>query len=447
MQPTNYHKLLLEQLQKALGPGAHIPEDYQTLLQLISDTYATFDADHKLFEAKIAQRTEQLIASTSRAYSFLDSLNMGFIMCDVNPEVVLANLPVRHMLATKTASNNSAQSTDTELKLDTIDKLLQPAIELKKLVLQSLAEDKPLECKEVNYGQRVLHLFIAPMVNEVSKGNKQQIGVIILVEDITEQKVLERSKDEFLSIASHELRTPLTAIRGNTALIKKHYLNAETNPDMAEMIADIHESSVRLISIVNDFLDASALEQGKIVMHPEIFLVNGVIGEVTRELEQLCHDKGISLVQDQSIASAPAVMADKQRIKQVIYNLIGNAVKFTDKGSITISAHADEHSVYVEVADTGRGMSDESQHLLFRKFQQAGTSILTRDTTKGTGLGLYISKLIVELSGGKIGLEHSEPGQGSTFSFSLPLAKTDTLHKSAEELAPSSSSHKPPFIA
>ena len=427
MQESNYNKLLLEQIQKALGGTVNIPANFQTLLQQINDSYNQFDADRKQFEAKVTQRTNQLIASTSSAYSFLDSLNMGFVMCDVNPEIVLTNLSMKHILATRTGGDVT-HAADTEWRLKTVDAILRPAIELKNLVSQSLATNKPIECKEVNFGRRVLRIFIAPMVNEVNQGNKQQIGVVMLVQDITEQKVLERSKDDFLSIASHELRTPLTAIRGNTALIKKYYGASLVDKDMAEMIDDIHDSSVRLISIVNDFLDVSALEQGKIVMHPETFALSEVVDEVVHELKQLCDDKHVSLVSDPGMSSTPTVIADRQRIKQVIYNLVGNAVKFTDKGSITISMKVDEHFVYTFVTDTGRGMSSESHSLLFRKFQQAGSSLMTRDTTKGTGLGLYISKLIVELSGGKIGLVSSEPGKGSTFSFSLPKAKTETTN-------------------
>lgn len=366
-------------------------------------------------EAKVKLRTDQLIASTSRAYSFLDSLNRGFIMCDVNGEVVLTNQPVQRILALKKPGN-------TEWNLATIDSLFQPNLQMKDAILDCLKSGKPNEIKDANFADRVLHIFIAPMINEVSPGDKQHIGVVILVEDITEQKVLERSKDEFLSIASHELRTPLTAIRGNTSLIQKYYGDKLPDKDTVEMINDIHESSVRLIEIVNDFLDVSALEQGKIIMKPEVFSLGETVTEVTRELQNLCNDKGIKLISDPSVATSPAVKADKQRVKQVIYNLIGNATKFTEHGSITISTRQDDKFVYVLVTDTGRGMSAESQRLLFRKFQQAGSSLLTRDSTKGTGLGLYISKLIVEQSGGKIGLQSSQPGVGSTFAFSLPRA-------------------------
>jgi signal transduction histidine kinase len=427
MESDTYNQLLLRQINEALGDIASVPAEFQPLLQSVSDYYNQFDKERTSLEAQIKLRTDQLMASTSRAYSFLDSLHMGFIMCDVSAEVVVTNKAVQYILSQKMTDTNTPAGpvANTDWTLAAIDGLLQPELQLKKLVLQSLATSLPLESKETNFGKRVLHLFIAPMINELSSGEKQQIGAVILVEDITEQKILERSKDEFLSIASHELRTPLTAIRGNASLIKKYYGNRLPDKDTVEMIDDIHESAIRLIDIVNDFLDVSSLEQGKMKMNPETFSLGEVVSSVLRELKALADAKGLALVSQPDVAGAPNVTADKQRIKQVIYNLIGNAVKFTDTGNITISAHADEHFVHVMVSDTGKGMSTENQRLLFRKFQQAGDSLLSRDATKGTGLGLYISKLIIELSGGSIGLQSSVIGKGSSFAFSLPRTKLE----------------------
>jgi signal transduction histidine kinase len=272
----------------------------------------------------------------------------------------------------------------------------------------------------------MLRVYLAPLTGQSADKILQLLGVVILVEDITEQKVLERSKDEFLSIASHELRTPLTAIRGNASLMKKYYADTIATTEMTEMIDDIHESAIRLIGIVNDFLDVAAIEQGKMNIQPATFQVQEVIADVIRELEHLCSDKGIVLQTDDSVADVPTVFADKARIKQVIINLIGNAIKFTDQGSITVSTRSDDSFVHIIVTDTGRGMNEANQKLLFHKFQQAGSSILTRDTTKGTGLGLYISKLIVELSGGTIGLQSSVENEGSAFAFSVPIALKTT---------------------
>jgi len=169
------------------------------------------------------------------------------------------------------------------------------------------------------------------------------------------------------------------------------------------MIDDIHESAIRLIDIVNDFLDASSLEQGKMQMNPEPFLPSEIIGGVVHELKAWAETKGVQLKVDESVANMPQVTADKHRIKQVLYNLIGNAVKFTDKGTVRVAATADANKVYTRVIDTGKGMSPENQGLLFRKFQQAGPNMLTRDNTNGTGLGcisqnLSLSKVRAQLS-------------------------------------------------
>jgi signal transduction histidine kinase len=418
MHPASPHSLLLKQVQEHLGDTKITPE-LQVLLEAVSRSYTNFDAT-------LQHRTDQLIASTSRAYSFLDSIHKGFMMCDTSGEIVLTNGSLRQMLATKDSAAAVSLSTET------VSAMFDPGVRFKERILQCLKSSKPSQQNEVNFGGLVLRLNFAPLLNDAGSASQQLLGVVILVEDITEQKVLERSKDEFLSIASHELRTPLTAIRGNASLIKKYYGASITDPDMTEMIDDIHEGAVRLIGIVNDFLDVAAIEQGKIEMHPETFALADVMSEVVRELEGLCNDKNLQLRSDQSVQAAPVVTADKQRIKQVIINLVGNAVKFTDEGSITISIWSDAQFVHTVVTDTGKGMSEENQKLLFRKFQQAGTSLLTRDTTKGTGLGLYISKLIVKLSGGTIGLQSSTLGGdgmsgGSAFAFSLPLGATQSV--------------------
>jgi len=159
--------------------------------------------------------------------------------------------------------------------------------------------------------------------------------------------------------------------------------------------------------------------------------VEKVIEGVAYEMKNVLAEKKIYLKVDKlTLDSLPLVWVDENRLKQVVYNLVGNASKFTDKGSITISASlsADKKFVKVLVVDTGRGMTPESQQLLFHKFQQASSSLLTRDTTRGTGLGLYISKMIIENMGGTIALEESIEGKGTTFSFTVPVG---TLERQA----------------
>jgi signal transduction histidine kinase len=213
-------------------------------------------------------------------------------------------------------------------------------------------------------------------------------------------------------------------------MIMDFYKDALKDPQLKEMVDDIHTSAERLIEIVNDFLDLSRLEQGKMSFAYVPTSLDKVIEGVTYEMKVVLNEKKIYLKTDKlTLNSLPLVWADENRLKQVIYNLIGNAAKFTDEGgiSITTSLSDDKTLIKVILTDTGRGMTEESQQLLFHKFQQASSSLLTRDTTRGTGLGLYISKMIVESMGGKIALESSVVDKGSVFSFTVPVATNEQL--------------------
>jgi len=439
---STYHKLLQRQIRKTLGEKYQITPELEQLFQHVSDTYIQADEDHALversleissqelsdinksIEQKVNLRTEELRQEHVRFMSSINSLGVGFMMCD-GGSISMMNPAMQHILAAATSSAGSEsepKTVRTDWTLDEVDGILRPSFRLKEALHESLESDQKVEFKKVDLGTKILHLFLAPILP--SEQSDQTLGVVVLVEDVTEQTIAERSRDEFFTIASHELRTPLTAIQGNAAIIRKYYPKLLTDPPLAEIISDIHESAVRLIQIVNDFLDVSALEQGKMPLSPTTLRLNDLMTAVRRDLEGICSAKGLALNVDPAFGEVPPVTGDEARIKQVIYNLVGNALKFTEKGSITIKASADEHFVHISVTDTGRGMSADDQRLLFHKFQQAGSSLLTRDTPKGTGLGLYISKLIIERSGGTIGLEHSEVGKGSSFGFSLPRAAT-----------------------
>jgi signal transduction histidine kinase/HAMP domain-containing protein len=246
---------------------------------------------------------------------------------------------------------------------------------------------------------------------------------VVVFEDISKERSLERTREEFFSIASHELRTPLSAIRGNSSMIQQYYADALSDPSLKEMIGDIHESSVRLIEIVNDFLDTSRLEQKRMKFQFEPLDVVEVARATIKEYQVTGSRQKIGLEVKPPEEPLPQVLADKNRTKQVLINLIGNALKFTSEGSVTVHFASDDDFVKVLVTDTGRGMDADAQKLLFKKFEQTGDTVLTRDSVRGTGLGLYISKLIMNQMHGRIDLESSEPGKGTTFSFMLPVIK------------------------
>ncbi len=366
--------------------------------------------------ANLQKSILQIKREGAKLQTSIGSLPLGFIMTDTNYNILLANASAKKVLC--------SQENDHTCTFEELCKVLGPSINIKAYVQKSITERKTFLIKEATFGSKFLKIFITAIIEE-----QLVIGSVILIEDITEEKVLERSKNEFFSIASHELRTPLTAIKGNTSLIKEYYLEGMKDKELKDMIEDIHQSSVRLIEIVNDFLDMSRLETGKIEFKKIAFDVSELVKNVIEELKINASQKSINLEYLAKDTKILDVFADLDKTKQVLINLIGNAIKFTEKGGVSISIEQIPQKtnsgigfLKILIADTGRGISQENQNLLFRKFQQAGDSLLTRDTTKGTGLGLYISKLIIEGMGGTIGLESTVEGKGTVFGFTLPIA-------------------------
>lgn len=230
---------------------------------------------------------------------------------------------------------------------------------------------------------------------------------------------LDKAKDEFFSIASHELRTPLTAIQGNTSMILDYFDKDIKDPSMREMLDDVLQSSARLIKIVNEFLDMSRLEQGKMLFVPKHFDLPELIRGLIHENKSMAHKQNSEIAYDgpQSLV----INCDPDRVTQVIINLMSNSIKHSQGGLVTIKLENSEASAIVHVIDTGSGISGENQKNLFRKFRQASGDALARDTSQGTGLGLYIAKLLVENMNGTIWLEGSELGKGADFAFKIPL--------------------------
>lgn len=362
-----------------------------------------------VIETQVKQRTRDLLEEQTRLTASLNSLDLGFVITDPAENIILTNPSVSRILNFSSPPTNFHQ----------IETLLQASCDLHQLHQTCRSSLASINLPNVVFGSLHLHLFLAPIV--LPPPNSEYIGTALVIEDITEAKILERSKDEFFSIASHELRTPLTAIRGNTSLILDHFGKALPDPMLTEMLGDIHESSIRLIGIVNDFLNLSRLEQGQIQFNHVTFDLLVLLHEIVQEFSQAASQKNLTLSVAKPAHPSFFVTSDHDRVKEVLVNLIGNALKYTDSGSITLTYEPKDTSVKILVSDTGRGIPLSQQPLLFHKFQQAGESLYTRDTTKGTGLGLYISKLIIGSLGGQIGLQSSTPGEGSTFYFTLPM--------------------------
>jgi GAF domain-containing protein len=223
-------------------------------------------------------------------------------------------------------------------------------------------------------------------------------------------------KSQFLANMSHELRTPLNAILGYTELMADGAYG-EPSEKMLGILKRLEANGKHLLGLINDVLDLSKIEAGQLVLELSDYCIQDIAQTVRSTLEPLAADKKLGFKVEVA-PQLPPGRGDGRRLTQVLINLVGNAIKFTDAGEVAIKAEANNGSFHVSVRDTGPGISSADQARLFQEFQQADNAITKKKG--GTGLGLAISKRIIEMHGGRIWVE-SQPGQGSTFTFTLPV--------------------------
>ena len=230
-----------------------------------------------------------------------------------------------------------------------------------------------------------------------------------------------RHKSAFLANMSHELRTPLNAILGFADLLQDQ-MSGPLTAKQARYADHIQTSGRHLLTLINDLLDLSKVEAGKLALHPEPFALSEALAAALQEIQPLADTKRLTLTLDAD--HAPAVLtADPVRFKQILYNLLSNAIKFTPEDErVTVTARTSNHGDVAEiaVADTGIGIAAEDLSRLFERFSQI--EIATTEQSKGCGLGLALTKQLVELHGGTIAVASAGPGQGSTFTVYLPIA-------------------------
>ncbi len=231
-------------------------------------------------------------------------------------------------------------------------------------------------------------------------------------------KELDKLKDEFVSLASHELRTPMAAIKGSLSTIMEGY-TGQISLQAKDFLAAAYNENDRLIRLVNNLLNISRIEAGRYSFNITKLDLDKIIKDVVNNLQMAAAEKQLYLKYEDGDKLQTFVWAEEDKVKEVLINFIGNAVKFTHEGGITVRSATKDNMAEISVTDTGHGIAKEDQDLLFKKFSQVGRSYTKQ--AGGTGLGLYISKKWVEGMKGKIWLE-SELGKGSTFFFSLPVA-------------------------
>jgi PAS domain S-box-containing protein len=259
---------------------------------------------------------------------------------------------------------------------------------------------------------------VAMIVTPFFEGTKV-LGAIILFHDITRDKEIDEAKNEFVSFASHQLRTPLGSMRWNMEMLLENAFG-EIHDDTRQVITDMLASDEFLIGLVNKLLDISRIEEGKTKTHPVPTDGVGLIKSLIKRLEGDAQSHKISLILTEPQEQMPKISADPDQFTEAITNLISNAIKYNKpEGSVKVQFAREGNNMLLTITDNGIGIPEEDRTRVFSKFYRASNA--ASGSVHGTGLGLFMVKLYIERSGGKIRFE-SEVNKGTTFYISMPLA-------------------------
>lgn len=243
-------------------------------------------------------------------------------------------------------------------------------------------------------------------------------GCIVVFRDTREQRALDQMKTEFISMASHQLRTPLTGLRWYASTLAEGQAG-NLNPEQQGLMKDIEACIEQMVGLVNDLLDVARLDQGTLTLSLASVSVAEIVAEAAKALQGKADKFQVSVVIDDSLASAPSLLADKKLLMEALRNLVDNAIKYTpEKGMVKVVARQEGPELVISITDTGVGISAADAEKLFRKFSRIENPLNSRE--RGTGLGLYFAKGIVEKHGGRIWVR-SIVGKGSTFYVGLPI--------------------------
>jgi len=361
-------------------------------------------ADTDITERKRAE--EALAAERERLGAIISSMTDGLVMLDRNRRVVIINRALERMLRVR-----AQDVVGRPISEKNVDPQLSPLVALCHM-------DSPEEIVLSGLLRRALRVN----TSRVRGSAGEYLGEVRVVHDVTREKELEQMKMDFIANASHDLRSPVHSIRG---LVKLMLDGKVPDPEtQREFFTLIDQDSQLLKNLVEDILDVLALESGRKAMKMEPVSVKDLVFGAISQLANRATEKGISIDTDFPKGSLD-VEGDEKALGRVVGYLLDNAIQFSPQRSKIIArADASEGRLLVQVIDQGIGIAAEEIPRVFEKFYQ-GKGSVTREAG-GTGLGLYISKQIVEAHGGQIWVE-SEPGKGSTFSFTIPLTQTTRL--------------------
>lgn len=268
--------------------------------------------------------------------------------------------------------------------------------------------------KEVRLGEKI---FVEVSTVFLGEENESK-GVLIILHDVSRDKLVETMKTEFVSIAAHQLRTPLSAIKWTIRMLLDGDIGA-ISEDQKSLLEKTYESNERMIGLINDLLNVTRIEEGRFLYKPEISQIEDLTDKIIKNSEGSLAMKKIKIKLEKPRDLLPSVLVDEEKMGLAIQNLLENAIKYTpEKGLIIISLQKEKNYILFKIKDTGVGIPLDQQDRIFTKFFR-GSNVVKMETD-GSGLGLYTTKNIIEAHNGKIWFE-SEEGKGTLFCFTLPI--------------------------
>ena len=384
----------------------------------------------QVYLTRVLRHLDPSQAIPGRVRSALDSLTEGLLVIDQKQAVVLANESFVKLLG---RSNEQLMGTDVGA-IAWLDDIGQPLVAAQPWTLaleQGVVQrDRQLRLRDSTGAERSFIVNCSPVLGTAGKAG----GVLISLEDVTllqrsqvelrqardEAEAANRAKSDFLANMSHEIRTPMNAILGFTELLKRGYSKSER--ESSRYLDTIHSSGRHLLALINDILDLSKVEAGHLEIEAGPCMPHLVAQQVIAELSVKAQEKGIGLALAPEGMQPETITSDPSRIRQVLLNLVGNAIKFTETGGVTVVLRTSGRHYVVEVHDSGIGIPPDRIDDMFQPFTQADASITRR--FGGTGLGLTISRKLALALGGDL-VATSQPGEGTTLTFSCdagPLA-------------------------
>lgn len=362
--------------------------------------------------------TNQAATAVSKLQVLLENEKgkLSAIIYSLADAVIMVGIDNRLLVYNPAAAALFGRAAAKPLTMFDVVDALAGKLDIRTKIEQALSEDKPLLVEDVYLKDKALELSVSP----VKSGENEKLGVSVVFHDITTEKTLEKTRQEFTAMMVHELRAPLTAVRWSSESLIKN-LAANAGVDQAKVkdtVVTIETASNNMLELVNDLLDVAKIEAGKFELNLQAYDLVEVVKEQVKAYQPQAEAKHLSLT-----CTAPdkyMVKFDKVRISQVLGNLLSNAIKYTDSGQINVNINIDAAAkqAVVGVKDSGIGVAHEDLGQLFSKFKQLQSGDRSR---KGTGLGLVVSRGIVEAHKGKVWAESAGENLGTTFYFSLPL--------------------------